>query len=61
MKQKESMQSYHPYYLFVIHDHLEFGLCTLEVHPVYGRSFQLKNLACSKTGGSGITVVTEIH
>ena len=60
MKQKDIILSYHPYYLFVVCNHLEFGLCIFEADPVYCHSFQLKDHACSKTGGGGITIVTEL-
>ena len=53
-------QSYHPYYLFVVCNHLEFGLWILEDDPVYCHSFQLIDHACSKTGRSEIAVITEI-
>jgi len=39
MKQKDIIQSYHPYYLFVVFTHLEFGLCILEFDPIYYHSF----------------------
>jgi hypothetical protein len=60
MKQKDIIQSYHPYYLFLVCNHLEFRLRILEVDPVYCHSFQLKDHACSKTGGSGITIIAEL-
>ena len=47
-------------FLSVVCNHLELGLWILEVDPVYCYSFQLMDHACSKTGRSGITVVTEI-
>jgi hypothetical protein len=59
-KWSRHVQSYHLYYLFVVCNHLEFGLCILEVDPVYSHSYQLENHACSKTGGSGLTLFTEI-
>jgi hypothetical protein len=61
MKQKERHYTILSSLLSVdVHNHLEFGLCILEVHPVYRHSFQVKDNACCKMGGSGITVVAEI-
>ena len=46
--ERDIIQSYHPYYLFVVCSHLEFGLCILEGDPVYCHSFQLKDHASNK-------------